>query len=608
MPVLSNEALDDPLILDGNESFSGGQFSASRDNLLPPNSYDIGKNIDIDPFGNASTRRGAVLQVGYLVWEEDNVNWEAEDTLWEGLVPPVVSCAYFDTGSNEYIIVADGDDYLKAITEGGRISPVTAATYTGSNVRFAQMGQRMYYTDENAALRYIDSSLADQSIVAGKVSDISITNKGATYTSAPTVTIDAPTSGVRAEATANLGFGGKVISVTITNAGSGYAGETPLVAFSAASSGEDDDLATGTVRLTQPPSEPKMIVSHKNRLFATSADTDVPVDLVYVSDAIDGESWDLAANQILVGDDGDPITAMMPWQDNNLLIFKERSIYMVDADPEKEPFEWAITLINNRTGCVSDKTVQQVGADVFFLTRLGVQSIQSIQAGTRTDVSTPISTPIEDYMGRINQDALDTCCATFWKNRYFLSVPLDDATTPDHVFVFNKQADGWCGLWTGWEPRVFVVTAFGGQLRLNWGDQQGWFFTWADATVESATTAVDYEDNGVIYESYIITRAYRYGEIWGDKIGYSVQFNLENNHTTTVPSNFYYYKDLSDTPQTLEASVNLPASTNLIRKGYNLLSKGRFNQLQFKVQADSGRLALHSVQSSAFGQPIKPEA
>jgi hypothetical protein len=607
MPVISNEALDDPLILDGNESFSGGQFSASRDNLLPPNSYDIGKNIDIDPFGNASTRRGAMLEVGYLVWEDVAVNWESEITLWEGLVPPVVSCVYFDTGANEYIIVADGDDYLKAITEVGRITPVTAATYTGSNVRFAQLGQRMYYTDENAALRYIDSSLADQSIVAGKVSDIKITNKGATYTSPPTVTIDAPTSGVTATATANLGFGGKVISVTITNAGSGYAGETPLAVFGAASSGETDDLAAGTVRLTQTPSKPKMIVLHKNRLFATSADTAIPVDLLYVSDVIDGESWDLAANQIIVGDDGDPITALMPWQDNNMLIFKERSIYMVDADPEKEPFEWAITLINNRTGCVSDKTVQQVGADVFFLTRMGVQSIQSIQAGTRTDVSTPISTPIEDYMGQINQDALSTCCATFWKNRYFLAAPLGSATTPDHVFVFNKQADGWCGLWTGWEPRVFVVTAFGGQLKMNWGDQQGWFFTWADAAVESETTAVDYEDNGVIYESYIITRAYRYGEVWGDKIGYSVQFNLENNHATTVPGNFYYYKDLSDTPQTLEASVTLPANTSLIRKGYNLLSKGRFNQLQFKVQADSGRLALHSVQTSAFAQPITPE-
>jgi len=152
-----------------------------------------------------------------------------------------------------------------------------------------------------------------------------------------------------------------------------------------------------------------------------------------------------------------------------------------------------------------------------------------------------------------------------------------------------------------------VVTAFGGALRMNWGDQQGFMFTWADAAVEASTTAVDYEDNGVIYESYIITRAYRYGETWGDKIGYSAQFNLENNHATTVPTNFYYYTDLSDTPQTLETSVTLPASTSLIRKGYNLLSKGRFNQIQFKAQADSGRLALHSIQTSAFGQPINPE-
>ena len=142
---------------------------------------------------------------------------------------------------------------------------------------------------------------------------------------------------------------------------------------------------------------------------------------------------------------------------------------------------------------------------------------------------------------------------------------------------------------------------------MNWGDQQGFFFTWADSTVEASTTAIDYDDNGTTYESYIVTRAYRYGELWGDKIGYSVQFNLENNHTTTVPANFYYYKDLSDSAQDLETSATLPASTNLVRKGYNLLSKGRFNQMQFKAQADSGRLALHSVQTSAFGQPITPQ-
>ena len=128
MPILFNNSLDDPLIFDGNDSFSGGQFSASRDNLMPANSYDIGKNIDIDPFGNAATRRGGLLQIAYLIWEEVAVNWEAEESLWEGLEAPVVSCAYFDTGPNEYILVADGAGYIKAISEGGATQAVTGAT------------------------------------------------------------------------------------------------------------------------------------------------------------------------------------------------------------------------------------------------------------------------------------------------------------------------------------------------------------------------------------------------------------------------------------------------------------------------------------------------
>ena len=88
MPILSNDSLDDPLILDGNNSFVGGQVSASRANLVPQDAYAEGKNIDLDEFGNAVTRRGTSLEVGYLVWEEVNVNWESENTPWEGLTAP----------------------------------------------------------------------------------------------------------------------------------------------------------------------------------------------------------------------------------------------------------------------------------------------------------------------------------------------------------------------------------------------------------------------------------------------------------------------------------------------------------------------------------------
>ena len=70
MAILSNDGLDDQLLLDGNDSFVGGQVSSTRANLVPDDAYVEGKNIDLDEFGNAITRRGASLLVGYLIWEE----------------------------------------------------------------------------------------------------------------------------------------------------------------------------------------------------------------------------------------------------------------------------------------------------------------------------------------------------------------------------------------------------------------------------------------------------------------------------------------------------------------------------------------------------------
>ena len=608
MPILSNNSLDDPLILDGNNSFVGGQVSASRANLVPQDAYAEGKNIDLDEFGNAVTRRGTSLEVGYLVWEEVNVNWESENTPWEGLTAPVTSLGYFDTGSKEYIAVADGANYLKCVTEDWSFTSLTGATFpAGASVRFAQLNDKLYYTDGSSDLRYLEGStdpVTAESITAGKITSISISEGGTGYTSPPTITIDAPSSGVTATGTAVLGYDGSVVSVTMTNEGTGYDKDNPPSVSFATSSGTD---AVGTVRISQTPSKPKFIVSHTNRLFATSADATVPSDVLYVSGILDGEAWDLAGDNLRVGNDRDPITALAPAQNFDLYVFKERSIYKVTADPTQEVSQWSIKLINNRTGCVADGTVQQVGADIMFLSRDGVRSLQSIQAGTETDISMPISRNINDYIGRINQAAVSTCTAVYWRNRYMLSVPLDSATTPDTVLTYNLLAGAWCGFWTGWEARDFVIAAFSGQLKMNMGTQNGELYTWDDTTPEASTTIADYKDGNSTYESYISTRAYTYGETWGDKIGYSSQFNFGNIHTDAVTGDINYYKDLSSSGSALDSSLSLAGDTNLIRKGYNMISKGRFDQMQFKVKADGGRLSLHSIQTSAFGQPIDPQ-
>jgi hypothetical protein len=607
MPVQSNNVLDDPILLDGNDSFVGGQVSSTRANLVPDNAYADGKNIDLDEFGNAVTRRGAALTTGYLVWETTETNWEAQGQLWNGLTAPIKGVAYFDTGAAERLVLSDGGTTLKTSTESGDFTVVSGSSIAaGATVEFAQLVNRLYYADGDGALRYLDSSAANQTITANKVTSIEITEKGLGYTSVPTITFTGSNT-TPAAATAVLGYGGKVVSATVDTAGSGYSTTAPpTIAFTAAPSGGTD--AKGVVHLSQTPLKPKLLVSANSRLFATSADASIPDDTIYVSDILDGESWDLIGNSIRVGGgDGDPIVALTPWYGYNMLVFKELSIWVIEADPSLSVADWTIKLINNRTGCVAARTVQQVGSDVLFLSRDGVRSIKTIEAGAQTDVSLPVSTPVNDLIGRINQSQISKCCAVYWRNRYLLSVPLDSATTPDRVLCYHLLAKSWTGHWSGWEPRDWVITAFGGKLRMNFGDQRGQLYTWDDYTAEDSTTAETYKDGATAYESYIKSRAYRYGETWGDKIGYSVQFNLENIHSTAITSNLYYYKDLSDSAQTLASSVSLTADTNLIREGYNLLPKGRFNQIQFKVQADEGRLALHSIETSAFGQPIKPE-
>jgi hypothetical protein len=604
MPLIANDGIDDPILLDGNDSFVGGQVSATRANLVPPNAYVEGKNVDLDEFGNVVTRRGAALSLGYQQWQDATNNWENEQQLWNGITAPITGAAYFDVDTSENLVLADGSNNLKISTESGVYSTISGSSVaSGATVQFAQLVNKLYYADGDGDLRYIDSSGSNSSITGGRITSIEITVAGEGYTSVPTVTF----SSGAAAATAKLGYGGKVVEAEVTTPSSGYSTTTPpTITFTAAPSG--GTTAEGVAKVSQTPPKPNLLVSHTNRLFCTSSATTEPSDKIFCSDILDGESFDLIGNSIRVGGgDGDPIVALLPWFDFNLLVFKERSIWVVNANPAQDVADWTIRLINNRVGCVAARTVQQVGSDVLFLSRDGVRSVKTIESGAQTDISQPISSGINDVIGRINQSEIGKSSAVYWRNRYLLAVPLDSASNPDHVLCYHLLATSWTGTWTGWQPRDWVITAFGGKLRLNFADQSGKLFTWDDFTAEGSTTVENYKDGGTEYESYVKSRAYRFQETWGDKVGHSVQFDFENIHSTAQSADLTLYKDLSSSGVSLATDTSISANTGLVRKGFNILSQGRFNQLQFKAQVDSGRLALHSIQASAFGQPIKAE-
>jgi len=631
MPFQASETLDDQLILDGTNGFSTGVISATRPDAIPATSMESAINMDYDDFGNIVSRLGTVTLTGNAIvsnWEDIVDNWNALTSSFGSNLPinaSVFSGFYFDTAASERLVIAVNDTSTKTLYYG---SPGTSYAQISSStidplanfVYFAQLNEKLFYADGYSSLRYITSANVNSSITAGKISRIDVINQGSNLSGVPTVTIASPPSGVTATGEAIVANDGNLVAINITNPGSGY-----TTAPSVNISGGGGAHAVAYVSLAAP-SKPIYLTAHTNRLWCVSNNTAVTPDTLYFSDLLDGESWD-PLGSIRVGGDGDPIKGLYSWFGYKLLVFKERSIWTVDSDP-------------------THRSIAAVGADVFFLSRDGIRSMAQIQAGTQTSVGLALSSPINDLISRINKTKLDLCDGVFWNNRYLLAVPfvtedpyilgteneyslltensidisLEGALNENNaVIVYHSLARSWLGYWDNWIVNDFIPTSFsnfgpvlmfaGDIISVSAASGQVWSFNdYLPNTRLSPVAASAYLDGGATYESSVITKAYNLNEPIPDKIGYSVQLAFDNPYTTqNVPVSVSYAKDMSGTFSTIDPALNITASQKFL-KAYNLISKGRWNTIQFKVNTNSGgRLCLQSTILSGFVDSVRPQ-
>ncbi len=654
MPFQSSDALDDQMLLDGSTGFSTGVVSATRPDAIPATSMESAINMDYDDFGNLVTRLGSISLTGNSEsrnWEEILTTWNTTTSNYGSNLPTnaeVYSGFYFDTAASERLVIAVSDRNANTTnlyfgSPGVSYNAISGATLNASAtfVYFAQLNDKLFYSDGYGTLKYVSSANLNSSVAAGKISRIDVINQGSGHSSIPTITIAAPPSGVTATAEARIGGDGAILSIVILNPGSGYT-TPPSVTISPT----NQSHAVAFVSLT-PPNKPLYLTTHTNRLWAVSGDTAIQPDTLYFSDILDGESWD-PLGSIRVGGDGDPIKGLYSWFGYKLLVFKERSIWSVDADPTQDPADWTISLISGNIGCSSHRSIAAVGADVFFLSRDGIRSMAQIQAGTQTSVGLALSSPINDLISRIDKTKLDLCDGVFWNNRYLLAVPfvLDEANglglesefgvllesdslleleaafpRNNAVIVYHSLARSWLGYWDNWQVNDFFATSFstfgpvlmfaGDMTSISEGAGQVWSFNdFLPNTRLAPVASSAYLDGGSRYQSSVITKAYNLNEPIPDKIGYSVQFAFDNPYTSSnTDAAIAYSTDMSGTFTDLDPSLTITNSQKFL-KAYNLISKGRWNTIQFRVQTNpnsGGRLSLQSTILSGFVDSVKPQ-
>jgi hypothetical protein len=611
MPYYSDN-LDDLLAFDGIRSFAGGQASGLQSDLLAENQVQQLVNMTLSPKGSLETRRGLV-------------NFNTTATSQEGSIGGM---RYFDTAQYEDLVsVTQGRLYSINSNGSATLHPAdeiwnnTNSTWDNdaqqwadgfsttfdTKVSMAQFNDKMYLADADGPLYYYDGDIATRQ--GGKVRAITVSTGGTGYTSA-TAIVTGPDWGGTLPTLITQVAGGAVTSVTVVDGGSGYS-SAPTVTIIGNGSG-----ATATATVSPPPLNLRILINTGNRLFGVGSAANR--NTLYASDILDASIWDAANSAIINADDGDEITAIVPYYENRIIVFKKRRIFQVTIPPDMtSAADWVIQLISNNTGCVAEGSAIQVNSDIFFLSDDGIRSLVRSASDDFTSVGLPVSEVVKDVIQEINVAEIGICTAAFYDNRYFLAVPTESNDFNDTIIVYNTVLGAFEGTWT---PNVmqFALTNFQDEgLRLMKKNSTGQIQKYSGYKTPAQVTTADYQDAGVDYESFVRTADMDFGDPFAEKHGSHFEIVFDDSFSTDTTISIQRDIDVGD----IDVQPNLNISSAVLtlpfvlpaqlpssvkkRLASDLRAYQKWRLINIKIQSAANKMAIRQITAAANPDTIE---
>lgn len=362
---------------------------------------------------------------------------------------------------------------------------------------------------------------------------------------------------------------------------------------------------------------PQFVEWHMNRVVLAGGDADPQT--VSFSGFLDGTLYDHNNWDLDVGSgDGDAITGIRSWSNNNLVVFKEHSTWLIDCDPavlqtpDLNVSVFAVNKVHDRIGCVAANTAVQVDSDILFLSDSGVRSLQrTIATELQSQIAPALSDPINDIISRINKSAVKWSSAFYWQSRYILMIPVDNATYPNYAVVFNTLTKSWSGFWTNWQTLCFARRIDADTPKLIMGQASGYVTDFLDYVDETLETDDTYKDVGVGYPSVLETRAFTCGDQDSPKTGLFARTEFKKSKGAV---NISAIVDGSDTPTALAPQFNTDASgvkvpltvpftltaSSFVPSSVDLMAVGQFREVRIRVGAFANKLSINKASIGAF--------
>jgi hypothetical protein len=613
MPYYSDN-LDDVLAFDGIRQFNGGQASGIQSDNLAENQVQELKNMTLSPQGRVETRYGfANFSTGATTTGTTSVG---------GL-------SYYDTATYEQLLTVSSGR-LFAIDNGGAATrqpalatwSATTSTWGTTNqvwengylvsatarVNMTQFNDLEYLVDGAGSLMVWNGTSVKQQ--GGKLRAITVTTAGTGYTSA-TAIITSPDLGGTPPTLVTTVAGGVVTGVLVSdNSGAGYS-TTPTVTIIGNGSG-----AVGTPSMGIPPTALRIIVTSGNRLFGVGSGVDR--NTLYCSDLLDAGLWATTNSIVVGGNDGEEITAVVPYYANRLIVFKPSRIYQVTIPADMtSAADWVVEQVSSTTGCVAEKSAVQVNSDIFFLATDGIRSLSRSVADDFTSVGLPISEIIKDVILKINQVHIGKSYAIFNDNRYILCVPTIISEICDSMIVYNTTLQAFEGVWSFGAIQLAQTNFSALGRRLAAKTSNGLITNYNGYKTLDSTVANDYKDSGSYYESYVSTRAFIFGDPFASK--YGSHFEVSFDKTFSEDVDVYIQRDTDSSFVSVLANLD-PSTDELLlpfvlpavltasaknRVANDLRGYEKWRNLAIKVASSTGQFALRQIIAAANPDTIQ---
>ena len=166
-------------------------------------------------------------------------------------------------------------------------------------------------------------------------------------------------------------------------------------------------------------------------------------DEIVFSDILDADTYDvLEGIHRVTGGIADYVQFVHPFTDDNAVVFNRNSIHLISGISGSIA-DISIKEITREAGLVARRSVVTIGNEIFFLSDNGIYGAEFGDLYNLRGSKLPASESIQPVIDRINWEYAADAVATYYDNRYWIALPLDESRVNNAVLIYNLLNSGW---------------------------------------------------------------------------------------------------------------------------------------------------------------------